>query len=299
VVIPQNTVLLKSIGMQRFNSAAYPDIPNIVVSGAFSLGYDVNGDQGVTPTTFHYGDTLSWVKGRHQIRAGIEARRYDDNYYSRNRYRGSMTIPTMADFLLGQSGNPVAQGGNGSGFSNINAADVASGIPDGADRITDIAPFVQDDWKVNSRLTLNFGLRWEYLGFPVDKYGRRGNFDYRLYQPPPAGGSTSAGFVQTSNALHPLAGLPKVSPTLLDHAPDKNFAPRFGFAYRLSNKLVVRGGYGIFYDRLSNQLGLLTSQSAPNYLRTSLTAGGNIDSTLQNPFPLLPLQSQFPVLPVL
>ena len=299
VVIPQNTVNLKDIGMTRFNSGDYPDIPSITVTGAFSIGYDVNGDQGVFPTTWHFGDTISWVKGAHNIRAGYEGRRYDDNYYSRNRYRGALTIPTFGDFLIGRAGTPVAQGGNGSGFSNITTADVASGIPDGADRITDAGIFLQDDWKVNSRLNVNIGVRWDYLGWPVDKYGRRGNFDYRMYQAPPANGSTSSGFVQTANALNPLPGLPKVSPTLLEHAPDKNFAPRIGISYRISDKLVVRGGYGIFYDRLSNQLGLLTSQSAPNYLRTSLTGASNIASTLQSPFPNLPQQSQYPVLPVL
>jgi len=299
VVIPDATVLLKDIGMQRFNSADYPDIPLITVTGAFAIGYDTNGDQGVTPTTWHYGDTISWVRGRHQIRGGAEFRRYDDNYYSRNRYRGALTIQSFADFLIGQSGNPVSQGGNGTGFSNINTEDVASGIPNGADRITDLGLFVQDDWKVNSRLTLNYGVRYDYLGWPIDRYGRRGNFDYRLYQAPPAGGSTSAGFVQTSNSAHPLPALPLVSPTLLDHSPTRNFAPRFGYAYRLTNRLAIRGGYGIFYDRLSNQLGLLTSQSAPDYLRTTLTGAGNIASTLQNPFPVLPQQSQYPVLPIL
>jgi hypothetical protein len=299
VVVPDARVLLKDIGMQRFNSADYPDIPLITVTGAFAIGYDTNGDQGVTPTTWHYSDTISWVRGRHQIRGGAEFRRYDDNYYSRNRYRGALTIQSFADLLIGQSGDPVSQGGNGTGFSNINTEDVASGIPSGADRITDIGLFLQDDWKITSRLTLNYGVRWDYLGWPVDRYGRRGNFDYRLYQAPTAGGSTSAGFVQTSNSPKPLPILPRVSPTLLDHSPTKNFAPRFGYAYRLAQRWVMRGGYGIFYDRLSNQLGLLTSQSAPDYLRTTLTGAGNIASTLQNPFPVLPQQSQYPILPVL
>ena len=298
-VIPGNRIPISSIGMHRFNSSEYNDIPLITVTGAFAMGYDTNGDQSVHPTAYTWRDTLSWVRRRHQIRSGAEVRRYDDNYYSRNRYRGSLSIQSMADFLLGLAGTPVAQGGNGSTSSNINSADVASGIPDGADRITDVALFVQDDWKVSSRLTLNLGLRWEYLGWPVDVFGRRGNFDYRLYQPPPEGGSTSAGFVQSSTAAHPLPGLPKVSPTLVDHAPDKNFAPRFGFAYKLSDRFALRGGYGIFYDQLSNQLGLLTSQSAPNYLRTSLSGTSNAASTLQDPFPVLPLSTQFPVLPLL
>ena len=298
-VVPQDKIPIASIGMNRFNSSEYNDLPLLTVTGAFAVGYDTNGDQSVHPTGYTYRDTLYWSKGRHQIRGGAEARRYDDNYYSRNRYRGSLTIQTFPDFLLGLAGGPVAQGGNGGTNSNINSADVASGIPDGADRITDLAFFVQDDWKVNSRLTLNLGLRWEYLGWPVDAFGRRGNFDYRLYQPPPPGGFTSAGFVQSNTTEHPLPGLPKVDPTLIDHKPYKNVAPRFGFAYRLLDRLVLRGGYGIYFDQLSNQLGLLTSQSAPNYLRTSLSGSSNAASTLANPFPNLPLSSQFPVLPVL
>ena len=152
---------------------------------------------------------------------------------------------------------------------------------------------------MSPRLTVNLGLRWDYLGWPVDKYRRRGNFDYTLYQPPPAGGSTSVGFVQTSNSVKPLPVLPLVSPTLLKNAPDRNIAPRVGLAYRITNRLVFRAGYGIFFDRLSNQLGLLTSQSAPDYLRSTLTSSGNIASSLQNPFPVRPQQSQYPVLPVL
>jgi outer membrane receptor protein involved in Fe transport len=296
-VVPQDKIPLSDIGMTRFNSSEYNDLPLITVTGAFALGYDTNGDQSVHPTGYTYRDTLSWIRGRHQIRAGVEARRYDDNYYSRNSYRGSLSIQTMADFLLGMAGAPVAQGGNGSTSSNINEAVVASGIPDGADRITDLGLFLQDDWKVNSRLTLNLGLRWEYLGWPVDAFGRRGNFDYYLYQPPPVGGSTSAGFVQSSTTRHPLPGLPEVNPTLIDNSPDRNFAPRFGFAYKLASELALRGGYGIFYDQLSNQLGLLTSQSAPNYVRSSLSGTSNAASTLQDPFPILPLV--FPVLPVL
>src|SRR5258706_566055 len=78
-----------------------------------------------------------------------------------------------------------------------------------ADRVTDLAFFVQDDWKVSRKLSINAGIRWEYLGFAVDKFGRNGSFDTRLYQAPPANGGTSAGFVQSSAALRSLAGIPK------------------------------------------------------------------------------------------
>lgn len=298
-VVPENTIPLSTVGMRRFNAADFPDIPQITVTGVFSIGYSVNADQGVNQNTFHWVDTLSWTRGSHLIRGGIEARRYQDNYFSNNRMRGTLTLQSFGDFLLGLSGAPVAQGGNGTGFSNINSSSVASGVASRADRITDFAWFVQDDWKPTSRLTINAGLRWEYLGYAVDKFGRNGSFDTRLYQPPPANGSTSAGFVQSSASQKPVPGIPKVAPTLVDHEPYKNFAPRFGMAYRVTNKLALRGGYGIYYDRLSNQLGLLESLSLPGYVRTDLQGSANIAATLQDPFPTLPNRADFPVVPLL
>ena len=183
VVDPETQIPLSSIGMRRFNSSHFPDNPQIAVTGAFSLGFSVNADQGVAQNTFHWVDTLSWTKGKHQVKFGLEARRYQDNYYSNNRMRGTMTLQSFGDLLLGLSGTSIAEGGNGTGFSNINTSSVASGVAQRADRMTDMALFVQDDWKVNGRLTLNLGLRWDYLGLAVDRGGRNGSFDTRLYQP--------------------------------------------------------------------------------------------------------------------
>jgi outer membrane receptor protein involved in Fe transport len=299
VVRQESEIPLSAIGMRRFNASDFPDIPQIIVTGVFNLGYSVNADQGVFQDTYHFVDTLSWVKGKHQLRTGVELRRYVDDYYSNNRFRGTMTFQSFGDFLTGLSGAPIPQGGNGTGFSNINSSSVASGVTDRMDRITDLALFVQDDWKVSSRLTINAGLRWDYMGYAVDKLGRNGSFDTRLYAPPPPGGSTSAGFVQSSASQKPLAGIPKVSPTLIDNAPNRNFAPRFGIAYRLTEKTALRGGYGVYFDRLSNQLGLLEALSLPGYVRTDLQGSANSFATLQDPFPSLPQRSEFPVMPVL
>ncbi len=299
VVLQENKIPLSAIGMQRFNAKDFPDIPQITVTGVFSLGYSVNADQGVAQDTYHFVDTLSWIRGKHQIRTGVEMRRYVDDYYSNNRFRGSMTIQSFGDFLTGLPGTPTTQGGNGTGFSNINTSSVASGVTDRMDRITDLALYVQDDWKITSRLSLNIGIRWDYLGYAVDKQGRNGSFDTRLYQAPPAGGFTSAGFVQTSATQKPIPGIPKVANTLLDGEPNRNFAPRFGFAYKLTEKIALRGGYGIYYDRLSNQLGLLEALSLPGYVRTDLQGAANVSYSLQNPFPTLPARGEFPVVPQL
>jgi hypothetical protein len=299
VVVPENKVPLSAIGMRRFNARDFSDIPQITVTGVFSLAYSVNSDQGVAQDTFHFADTLSWIRGKHQIRTGTEVRRYVDDYYSNNRFRGTMTLQSFGDFLTGLSGAPITQGGNGTGFSNINSSSVASGVTDRMDRITDIAFFVQDDWKVSTRLTLNAGLRWDYMGYAVDTLGRNGSFDTRLYKAPPAGGSTSAGFVQTSAAQKPVPGIPKVANTLVDREPNRNFAPRFGFAFKASEKLALRGGYGIYFDRLSNQLGLLEALSLPGYVRTDLQGSAGAAATLADPFPALPQQSEFPIVPLL
>ena len=299
IVLQENKIPLSAIGMERFNVKDFPDIPQIIVTGAFSLGYSVNADQGVAQDTYHFTDTLSWVKAKHQIRGGMEMRRYVDDYYSNNRFRGTLSIQSFGDFLTGLAGTPITQGGNGTGFSNINTSSVASGVTDRMDRVTDVGLFVQDDWKLTSRLTVNAGLRWEYLGYAVDKLGRNGSFDTRLYKEPPAGGFTSAGFVQTSATQKAIPAIPKVANTLLDHEPKRNFAPRLGLAYKVNDKLAFRGGYGIYYDRLSNQLGLLEALSLPGYVRTDLQAASNTAYSLQNPFPKLPQQSEFPIVPQL
>ena len=145
VVVPENNIPLSSIGMRRFNARDFADIPQITVTGVFSLAYSVNADQGVAQDTYHFADTLSWIRGKHQIRTGAEVRRYVDDYYSNNRFRGTMTLQSFGDFLTGLSGAPITQGGNGTGFSNINSSSVASGVTDRMDRITDMAFFVQDD----------------------------------------------------------------------------------------------------------------------------------------------------------
>lgn len=298
-VLPETLVNIADIGMSRFNQSTVPGIPDINVTGAFRLGYSVDADQAGAQNTFHYADTLSWVRGKHTMRFGGEARRYRINYFNNNRQRGALAFQSFPDFLLALPGTPLNEGGNGTGFSNINSTSAANGNVGRADRITDLAFFWQDDWKITSRLTLNLGVRYDFLGFSVDSQGRNGNFDTRLFRPPAAGGSTSSGFVQASNTNRPLQGLPQVKPILVDSDDRNNFAPRLGFAYRITDKLALRGGYGWFYDRLSNQLGLRAALSAPNYVRSDLQAAAAVAVGFQNPFPVLPQRSEFPIAPTL
>jgi outer membrane receptor protein involved in Fe transport len=301
----QNQIPLSAIGMTRFNSNDFPDIPEIELSSSFGIGYTVSTDQADTENTWQYFDNVSWLKGKHNLTFGTEMRRYQDNYFSNDDMRGTLDIISIQNLLLGLNGSPTAQGGNGTGYSDIFEETVASGNVQRYDRIRDLALYTQDSWKPTRRLTVNVGLRWEYIGLPTDIYGRNGAFDPRRYQAPTGGNPTSLGFVQAGNARNPVPGIAKVSNTLTDTVNKLNFAPRFGLALQLNNRMVLRGGYGLFYDRLSNQLGLLESLSLPNYeSSSSVNTGGsptnfNLHGSLANPFPTLPVRSQFPILPQL
>jgi hypothetical protein len=301
----QNQIQLATIGMSRFNSSDFSDIPELMFSSSFEMGYTVSTDQADTENTWQYFDNVNWLKGKHNLTFGTEMRRYQDNYFSNNDMRGTLDFISFQNFLLGETGAATTAGGNGTGHSDIYEETVASGLVQRYDRIRDLGLYAQDSWKPVTRLTINAGLRWEYLGLPTDTLGRNGAFEPQYYVAPVGTNPTSAGFVQAGNAVHPVPGIPKVSNTLTNTVGKLNFAPRLGIAYSMNSRMVLRAGYGLFYDRLSNQLGLLESLSLPTYEKsTALNSGGattyfNTNGSLANPFPVLPQRSQFPVLPQL
>lgn len=286
---------IQAVGINRVNANTITQLPQITVSGSFVLGYGNSSDQKTIPNTFTYQDTLSLTRRSHFIRTGIEARRHQTNLFNKI-VRGSMTFLSFPDFLLGMADGP---GGNGTTSSNLNSVSLGSGITDRNYRATDLAIYFQDDWKIIPRLTLNLGVRYDFLGFQYDTRGRSGNFDLRSYQAPPPGGSTSAGFVQPKGTKFAVAGLPQVDRTFLDHPDNKNFAPRVGLAYRiLPNKnLVLRAGYGIFYERVSNQMALQLISALP-FLTTYSGSGPAIaTATFQNPFANIPPVDAHPIVP--
>ncbi|HEY8412545.1 MAG TPA: TonB-dependent receptor, partial [Pyrinomonadaceae bacterium] len=206
----------------------FPGMPTLTVTGLFTLGSSPFADQSSRINAFTYGDTLSVVAGNHRLRIGGEYRRSQVNFYFNAFSRGQVIFSSFNNFLIGN------------GVSII-----GSGVFDRALRINDWSGFVQDDWKVNSRLTLNLGVRYDFYGYPVDTRGRLVNFlpdQFRQGTTASPAGPPN-GFVQAGNGT--LAGVPAVDDTLVP-TDKNNFAPRVGFAYRLNNagSLVARGGYG-------------------------------------------------------
>jgi Carboxypeptidase regulatory-like domain/TonB dependent receptor len=251
---PEEPFTAAGLGITNPLGATFPGLPTITVAGLFTLGSSSFADQSSRINAWSLNDTLSFVKGDHRLRIGGEYRYSQVNFYFNAFSRGFVQFsPTSANPF--SSFATFLQGGSPASLTSAISI-IGSGVFDRALHTNDFSAFVQDDWKVNNRLTLNLGLRYDYYGYPSDARGRLVNFLPDQFR----AGTTVApaappnGFVQAGNATNPIPGVPLVEDTLVPNDLN-NFAPRFGFAYTLSEErnLVWRGGYGIYYDRLSTR----------------------------------------------
>ncbi len=295
---------------------AIPVVTPITIIGQLNLGGGI-GDDVFDPTNqLQLADTLSWSHGKHTVRAGVEYEgiQWDITYLGIER--GGLQLQSFPDFLIGRAGcapgdfqsgacnaaNPGAT--TGTLASNITQCQFCvrsgpSGIVHGY-RSANIDWFAQDDYKVSQHLTMNLGIRWEYDGTLSDVYGNLTNvwLSQLGTQPVPstpgqtaanlAGyvvpnnyskfyGAAPAGVLQSSSSLPIQGGVPK-----------NNFAPRFGFAWQPMNsgKLVVRGGVGIFYDRVGgNQFVHSVEQGNPYAVTLDYSGTAAQPYSLSTPFP--------------
>lgn len=292
------TVRDTDVGIQRFSDPGVDILPQIQVLGAFTLGNSAN-DRAVTANNnFHYQDTLSWTRGTHNLRIGGEVFRnqFNEKFDFSSGFILNLSFP---DFLLGLPAGPASAGGNDTPFSNIFFTTVTAGVVSIGERATAYDFFVQDDWKVKPHLTLNLGLRLEVNGQQSESRGRQSNFFPEFFvQPPPGGFTTPAqsGFVLPDNFSGSTPpGIPRRNPTLLNNSAQYHPEPRIGFAYSPLTNFVVRGGYGIFANRVSfvgngNQLIF----NPPFTFAVALAGAAAGFTSLQSPFPNLPSNSTFP-----
>ena len=272
-------------------------MPTFSPSGYTSLPTYSNIRWDVTEV---YSPTLNFTKttGAHTLRFGVEGRMYRENVNSPGpATTGSFTFGT--DWTRGPYDNsPTAPKGPGLA-SALLGLPTGGGIarnPTSADQSISWGLFLQEDWRVTSRLSLNLGLRYEYEGPTTERYNRSiRDFDFSAALP-------IAAQVRANYAKSPTNEVPPAQfnvqgglrfagvggqPRGLWQADRNNFLPRFGFAYKLNDKMAVRGGYGIFFGvggvKLgnSNQTGFsLTTPLVP-----SLDGGLTFIATLADPFP--------------
>jgi outer membrane receptor protein involved in Fe transport len=197
--------------------------------------------------TFEFRDILSNVHGNHGLRFGGEFRKElnDDNLNGSSR-----PLYTFGGLFNFVNDAPL--------FYQINADPRTGGIADAQRhfRSGGYGLFFQDDWKVRPNLTLNLGLRYEYFNVLTERDNRVSNFVFG-----PGGG---------------LAGA-RVEPTSSLYNPDRNnFAPRLGFAWspsRFRDKLVFRGGAGIYYNRIEQVVFANTRGNPPFFARFAICCG--------------------------
>ncbi|MGH9936329.1 MAG: carboxypeptidase regulatory-like domain-containing protein, partial [Blastocatellia bacterium] len=194
-----------------------------VGSGLTDIGA-VGTNENNVPNTFHYGDNLTWLRGRHSLKMGAQLQRYQQNrFYAGNNgalgtysYGTQFTGVAFADFLLDLLTSKGIGGVAGSNKGKWGHRQNRLGV------------FFQDDYKVRNNLTLNLGMRWEYTSPVTEVADRQSNFE--LY----SGRQLFAGKDGNSRALY--------EPFY------KGFEPRIGIAWTpngFDGKFVVRAGYGI------------------------------------------------------
>jgi len=252
----------------------------------FNVGGDYSPLGANTVTSYETHDNwslqpnLSQTMGRHFLKYGAEFRRYNRNQLQPGAASGAYSFSrawTQQDALRGDavSGNEFASFllGYPSGGSVVNNMDPAWRNPY-------YAFFVQDDWKVNNKLTINIGLRWDYEAPQFERYNRMvRRFDTTVASPI---ASKVQGLTLKGGLVY--AGVGGESQYAFN-TDKNNFQPRVGIAYRITPKWVLRAGYGLTY------LGAFAPGPQTGYSQTTTmitTTDGNLTpaANLSDPFPV-------------
>jgi hypothetical protein len=194
-------------------------MPNITINNGsnptFSpIGATSSVARGRIDTNYQLFGNVSLTRGTHNFKWGYEYRRTSINSFIDSSHRGSLSFDSLDDFLSGTIDGGGSAAGEGTRYSYQNA----------------MGTYFQDAWRLTPHLTMNYGIRWDYFGVIGEK-----NSAFSLFDP-------------TTQSLQQV-GAPG-GPSQLYPNDYKDFAPRLSFVWdALGNgKMVVRAGYGIFYD---------------------------------------------------
>ena len=282
-------------------SAENGGLPAFSIGGLSTLGTNAFLPSDEVNSTVQVTDNFSKIYGKHSFKMGFEFQHIKFSTlqpswsHGQFDYGGTYTgngNTGIAQLLL----TPIAASVPG-GSDFVGGADTVytSNIALVDDLHNYYGTYFQDDWKISPKLTLNLGLRYEHFGLPNEVHGRQANFVPATPCYPP---STSAGCAQylvpdsQKNQSLWATFSPSVAPNgftaalatdginlqfvnnkpELADAQNLNFAPRFGFAYQVSPKLVVRGGFGVFYGGFEVQNGNNQGNSFPYQFNFGLSS---------------------------
>jgi hypothetical protein len=294
----QSPLLASAIGQETTTGPGGPgaSAPGISLGGLFTIGPPSIPSAWQVTNSFVWQDTVAYVRGRQNMRAGVEFKRHQVDEDQPEETDGLLQIATFDDFLLGES---AAQNGSPTGKSNVMTSQAGGGIFRRDERYTDFATFFQDDVKLTPRMTLNAGLRYEIFGAPVETNGRLANFDPNIAVGPVAASGSYSGFTVPSNFKGAFpAGVLQTPYAGFWKTPHGDVSPRLGFVWQMMNRpvLVLRGGYGFYYDRHSGGIAGSTLGQPPFSSLQIASGTNNGPATLQNPFVPATLQaSSYPI----
>ena len=273
------------------DAPGYEGTPDMYTyADAISVGFGNSSaePQMFTDNLFQFQNHISFVKGKHSFKTGAEYRRIRNgsSFFS---YKNGEIIPydienMVTDGVFGdQTG--VGIGGFLREIASINPT--TGQLPDyyRGFRGNEVAAYFQDDYRVNNRLSVNYGVRWEYFGPP---HNFKENVDSNFYFGAPTVPMTNPGSnvffpVNSTMAANVASGSFQVRNHELWQKDLNNFGPRIGFAYDVfgNQKFVVRGGYAVAYDRIYNNLfenirfnPPYFSANTVGYLYNGVAAGG-------------------------
>lgn len=272
----QGDEAVSAIGLQGVNRGNHKaqGFPTMNIAGVQALS-TIAGGVWEKNHEYSFEDSLTWNKGRHVFKVGGELRTFSaftgtipEGNYGTYNFTGSITQSTIgyADFLLGipQTATRLDP------LTNRTRTNKEWGI------------FFTDTFKLSSRLTLDYGVRYDYYALPTFTDGLMFNWD--------KASNTVNVTPEGRNKIHPLypANIRIGSGPVVPLPDLKNIRPRLSAAYRLTDKLVFRGGYGTFTERINYFDRVLTGgpfQISENYQNVVAPGGGPLFQ-FPNPYPV-------------
>ena len=273
-------------------------LPSVSVSPFDQLGSWASGDGVGTGQSHSFTLNLTKLRGNHNLRFGTDFRIYRQNR-NQNPTAISPTLSFNSTYTRGPLDSSAAPSIGGEITSFL------LGVPSGSmDRVASSAEqdkffalYVQDDFKLSSRVNLNFGLRYEYET-PVTERFDRSVAHFAFDQSSPIEAAARANYAAGTqipelplNQFYLRGGLTYVNtggnPRSYWESEKRNFMPRFGISFQVDPKTILRGGYGIFFDTVgvNNTSSIQTGYSQTTPIQASLDSGLTFIATTANPFP--------------